>query len=1126
MNIDFIQGIITYPTYNNQQDFLKYSGGYVSVDTTRGRIDVAFSHGTENYLFTESADVTNAWGPLSTGINYWLYWDIDKQTADRTFGYTTIQPIVSSSAPQSPVIDQHWFNLTDNKMYRFYANDWRECIRVFAAKINNNIFTPLGSSSSLPYAGTQVGVTSVGIVAGRIIVDDTGTPIRRANGQFFTSESDFFINGSPVNTIRLEANVFVGTALESIAKYQVVKFSEFGKINLALYDDEQTTAIAMSMQDINQEQVGTLCMQGYITNPEWNWTTVGAPLWVHGSIPGLLVDIDPHVSDVVNHPIGKSPVARVITPTSVFFDQGLGGKGDKGDQGSTTVPLATQSVYGISKLSVAASDPANPIVVGDNDPRNSNARVPLPHSQAASTIITTPYGILAGSDLQSNLQLINDNFVKKSGDVMTGYLTLNANPVNSLHAATKNYVDTRDLENLANVTITNPTVGQALIYTGVNNKWINGNVANSLATLTDVALDNPSNGNSLIYYNGKWTNAAGGDGLWEIVSGVNDSGVESVAASIYVIFMNCSTGQPFTSTAELASSTTNLSGAAGNGNVPATLLFTYTTRTNDQSTTKTCSFNTSEYSNFNTVQDIVNGINSKTQDVQLSIQLINNVATIVITATSLTVSQLTTVDPQSPNVSSELIGILPLTSQNICSQVQINNVNPNPLQDNVLRPKQQTPDLSEISIHNHTYINSDAYSNTQLGWFSITNGNNYNDGCRSSKVALGKLSDLVEYHTVVSPTDTTIYARAANGLQGGNLVSTDYAYDPANVNDSWNNSYSIETVPSDIINSIGCADVNYSSTSVTLALYPVYNTLLDINLLASTNITLVPLSHTLSYLSSTPKIISVTMFKDPELCRIASDTDGNAYAVIPAVFNNSGTLSQVVVFISPTVNKTYQISNNVTAEIDGTTTTNTVIIPADIAIIDSTTAIISSGDTIMCVNSQTGNINWSKSYSLNSYKHGTMYQITKVSYDSTHNVIYAVGCTPTSVFVISVSATSGSLNWCKTISTTNDTMNGYGNNGYSPIVTYNNNQLFVAYTQFVNNSTLNNRAIKLIALDTQGNFVWGDFIGHTSFNICTSIRSTIADSNSNKLESFEYVGSISSVDSMIGLTASITSGQY
>jgi hypothetical protein len=34
-------------------------------------------------------------------------------------------------------------------------------------------------------------------------------------------------------------------------------------------------------------------------------------------------------------------------------------------------------------------------------------------------------------------------YVLKTGDTMTGFLTLNADPVNPLHAATKQYADTR-----------------------------------------------------------------------------------------------------------------------------------------------------------------------------------------------------------------------------------------------------------------------------------------------------------------------------------------------------------------------------------------------------------------------------------------------------------------------------------------------------------------------------------------------------------------------------------------------------------------------------------------------------------------------------------------------------------
>lgn len=474
MILNFQQGIILHPVSNGIQQFLSYDAGYVNLETYDGRTDIVFTQGTENYLFTEASSIQHAWGPIPNGIEAWLYWDIDTRSAVRTFGITYLLPLFSTLEP-TKIEDQHWFDLTNNKMMVCKGGHWVNVIRVFACKAQGAVLTPAnGSIVGMPFAGSQVGLShlTVPIVAGRILVDDAGLPIRRANGLFFTTEDEFFVNGSPANTIRLEANILHGTAKENIAKYQVVKFTEFGRINAARYNDTQESIIAMLMEDLNQEETGTLCMQGVITNPEWNWTTVGATLWIHGTQGGLLTETDPHVENALIYKIGKTPVARVISPTSIFFDQGLGGKGDKGEDGTADVPLATESIFGISKLSLAASNALNPIVVGDNDPRNFNDRYPLPHNQAATTITTTTAGILNGANVQANLAIINDAFVKKSGDTMTGYLTLSADPANNLHAATKHYVDSMTLDGLADVVLTTPTTGQVLKFNGAN--WYNG----------------------------------------------------------------------------------------------------------------------------------------------------------------------------------------------------------------------------------------------------------------------------------------------------------------------------------------------------------------------------------------------------------------------------------------------------------------------------------------------------------------------------------------------------------------------------------------------------------------------------------------------------------------------------
>lgn len=417
MRIDFRQGIITYPiSFSGQQQFLAKTGSYISLQTANGRTDVAFAHGTENYLYTETTDSQNAWGPLIPNTDYWLYWDINLLTAVRTFGFTTIQPTTGSIQPTG-IEGLHWFNTATTKMYVFSTGRWQEVARVFAAKVNNATFTPLGSGNvAKPFAGTQVGITTgpplwIYAEVGRIIVDNTGAPIRRANGQFFTSTSDFFINSSPVNAIRLEANIVEATANQNIARYQVVKYTEFGRVSLANFDDIETTAIAVCLEDLFSNDVGTLCIQGVITNPAWNFQTVGAPLWI--STLGTLTETDPHVADPITYPNGKVPVARVLTQTSIFFDQGLGGRGNKGDPGVTQ--LASSVVHGTSRLSIPPINPADPIVVGNNDPRlTSNVHPP---THPANIITTDTYKFLTGLNVQIQLNELADRALHTISDV-------------------------------------------------------------------------------------------------------------------------------------------------------------------------------------------------------------------------------------------------------------------------------------------------------------------------------------------------------------------------------------------------------------------------------------------------------------------------------------------------------------------------------------------------------------------------------------------------------------------------------------------------------------------------------------------------------------------------------------
>ena len=112
MKIPFRQGIVRAQT----PTFLQKTGTGVNLLTNNSPLVVSFTHGESEYNRTEASNVTGLWsGIFPTGQDYWLYLDLDVLTAERTAGYTTLPPVVSDTAPTSPVNDQHWFDTTAKK---------------------------------------------------------------------------------------------------------------------------------------------------------------------------------------------------------------------------------------------------------------------------------------------------------------------------------------------------------------------------------------------------------------------------------------------------------------------------------------------------------------------------------------------------------------------------------------------------------------------------------------------------------------------------------------------------------------------------------------------------------------------------------------------------------------------------------------------------------------------------------------------------------------------------------------------------------------------------------------------------------------------------------------------------
>lgn len=465
MRVSFRQGIVSHQTGG----FLSVNGsGNIDISTSNRAVVVTIAHKQTDYLFSEDNPVSDAWVGPFTLPKYWLYWDFNPITFARTFGYTTLRPIVRPTMPNNlsetdadgELIIQagrHWFNSATNTMYEFNGVGWAERIRVFAALLANGVsFVSLGTAPAPDFTGTQIG-SSVSVDAGRVLFDDSNAPILRSDKTFFTTEDDLFASASRVDAIRLESNVIRAQCTETaLAAYSVVAWTGENKISTAQYEnvgrgdageatDPVTTVVGMLVEDLLNGEIGAVIVQGVVTNPQWNWTAtarIGAPLWVDN---GLLVTEDPHITDTVDHPQPRVPVARVLSRDTVIFEQGLGGRGSRGPAGSVEnlVPATTTVLGGVTLLT-PSSDPFAAYVVSDTDPRLTDPRTPLPHSQPAVSV-TVPAGVgaIPPGTAQSALAYLDANKVDKTtavnvnspltvtgGGLLTGSITVGVNTFN------------------------------------------------------------------------------------------------------------------------------------------------------------------------------------------------------------------------------------------------------------------------------------------------------------------------------------------------------------------------------------------------------------------------------------------------------------------------------------------------------------------------------------------------------------------------------------------------------------------------------------------------------------------------------------------------------------------------
>ncbi len=332
MQVNFRQGIVS-----AQDNFLsKNSNDGIDINVNNKPVVLNIAHKDTNYLFYESRNITDAWTSIFIGTYSWLYWDINPSTGERTFGQTSIQPIVQSSLPSNSQVDsfgipyvtegRHWFNPDTYIHYVRVGTQWRNVIRVFAGYITPNFtsFNPMTGSSS--FFGSQISRNPL-TFSGRILFDDVGKPLIRNNGTFATTEQKIFANGLRVDAFRLESNVVHAIATQNMTEFTIVALEYNKTCRIATYNDIFEKNIGVLM---NSALIGDQCsiiLQGIIENPNissvsWNFNN-SVDLWVDN---GILVSTNPHIQNPTQFPVNKQPIAKVLSNNSINFITRIGGQ--------------------------------------------------------------------------------------------------------------------------------------------------------------------------------------------------------------------------------------------------------------------------------------------------------------------------------------------------------------------------------------------------------------------------------------------------------------------------------------------------------------------------------------------------------------------------------------------------------------------------------------------------------------------------------------------------------------------------------------------------------------------------------------------------------------------------------
>ena len=450
--ITFRQGILRHGKAPNQVFFLQQNGQYVDLVVSPDPTIIAFADGTKDYLYTENTTINSAWGPFAVGQEYWLYWDIDRVSGTRTFGYTTIAPIYSETAPTSPLLGQMWFDLkpsspTYMQMLEYNGSRWVPVLRVFAAKyFNNQFFSPIdGVSLESNFEGTQAGSRgNTAVYAGALVFDKDGNPIIGQDKKFFTTEDVFTTGVSTGAALKVENILVRAKPIEPIAAYHVVVFYDYDQIKLAEPFDFVKKVYGIVEEDIPTGDIGNVITEGIIFNENWDFTdSVNNPN-MSGNIndPIYITPSGALTTNIAESIPGQVAVGAIVGKQKILFSPGLYGAG----LGDTVIDHGTLSGLGDD------DHPQYLNTLRGDDRYYTKTLADATFTRVGHTHVKSDIVDFAHTHLESDITNLDkysrsevDNLLSQklslSGGYMLGSLFLPSDPLQPLEAATKQYVD-------------------------------------------------------------------------------------------------------------------------------------------------------------------------------------------------------------------------------------------------------------------------------------------------------------------------------------------------------------------------------------------------------------------------------------------------------------------------------------------------------------------------------------------------------------------------------------------------------------------------------------------------------------------------------------------------------------